>query len=105
VFLRLSQLPTGTTIVHGGASGADGLARKAARALHLNETAYPADWKRYGKRAGIVRNLEMLDLAPALVLAFWDGQSPGTRHTIEEARRRGIEVEVIPPADPPKGAA
>jgi len=37
----------------------------------------------------------MLDWEPELVLAFWDGRSTGTEHTITEANRRGIPVEVL----------
>ncbi len=38
----------------------------------------------------------MLDQEPDLVLAWWDGRSPGTRHMIETAAQRGIPVEVAP---------
>ncbi len=48
-----------------------------------------------GRRAGPERNIRMLDSTPDLVLAFWDGQSRGTRHTISEARRRNITVRVV----------
>lgn len=98
MFLRLSTLPPGTRILHGGARGADELAGRAAHALDLPATVFRPDWRRYGGRAGILRNLAMLDEGPELVIAFWDGSSPGTRHTIEEARRRGIPVEIVGPA-------
>lgn len=91
---RLSQLPRGSEIIHGGARGADQLAAQAAHILGIPEKAYPADWRGKGKRAGIIRNLEMLDQKPDLVLAFWDGESTGTKHTIDEARKRGIPVEI-----------
>ncbi len=45
-------------------------------------------------RAGIRWNLRMLDEQPDLVLAWWDGVSPGTKHMIEAAAARGIPVEV-----------
>lgn len=81
-------------IIHGAARGADRIAADCARSLGLAVTAFPADWDRYGKRAGFLRNLQMLDQAPDLVIAFqWNG-SRGTQHTIDEARRRGIDVEV-----------
>lgn len=93
---RLARLPRGSEIIHGGARGADSYAAIYARALGIPERAYPADWRGKGKRAGILRNLAMLDEKPDLVIAFWDGQSTGTKHTIDEARRRGIPVEVVP---------
>jgi hypothetical protein len=92
---RLRKLPAGTLIIHGDASGADRMAAQSAAAHDLTSRAYHADWERHGKRAGIIRNLAMLDAGPDLVLAFWDGKSPGTAHTIGEARRRGIDVEVV----------
>lgn len=81
--------------MHGTARGADRLAAGYADSLGLEVEHYPADWKRHGKRAGILRNLEMLDAEPSLVIAFWNGRSCGTKHTIDEARRRGIPVEII----------
>ena len=92
---RLAALPRGSEIIHGGARGADQSAAVAARALGIPDTAYPADWRGKGKAAGIIRNLEMLDTGPDLVLAFWDGKSTGTKHTIDEAVRRGIPVEIV----------
>jgi hypothetical protein len=56
---------------------------------------FPADWRGKGKRAGILRNLAMLDQQPDLVLAFQRDGSTGTQHTIDEARRRGVPVKVF----------
>jgi hypothetical protein len=92
---RLAELPADAEIIHGAARGADRDAQRIARELGLRETAFPADWETYGKRAGIVRNVQMLDERPDLVIAFWDGKSPGTGHTVGEAKKRGIRVEVI----------
>lgn len=92
---RLAVLSPMAVVVVGGARGADSLAEDAAYALDLHVERFPADWERYGKRAGYIRNNEMLDTKPDLVLAFWDGLSPGTAHTIKEAEKRGIPVEVI----------
>ena len=84
-----------TTIIHGGAPGADSMAAKAARTLGFKRVIeFPADWEALGRSAGIQRNLVMLDQQPDLVLAFWSGSSPGTQHTISEAKKRGIKVEV-----------
>ncbi len=85
--------PGPATIIHGGARGADQLAGRIAARLGYAVKVYEADWSR-GKRAGPERNLRMLDSKPDLVLAFWDGQSRGTAHTIAEARRRNIPVGV-----------
>ena len=94
---RLAKLPSGTEIIEGGADGADEMARNAADTLGLDVIEYPANWARHGKRAGILRNIKMLDREqPDLVIAFQLKRSRGTQHTIDEARKRGIEVEVHP---------
>lgn len=94
---RLAQLPPGCRVIHGGARGADSLAAIACRALGIPERAYPPDWRGKGRKAGIIRNVEMLDQRPGLVIAFWDGRSTGTAHTVGEAQRRGIALEVYLP--------
>lgn len=92
---RLRKLPAGTLILHGGARGADQIAGTIARTLGLQVREFRADWARLGKRAGYVRNVEMLDARPDLVLAFQLDGSRGTQHTIDAARERGIAVEVF----------
>lgn len=91
----LHPLPLDAVIVHGGAKGADILAGSIARELGLREEVHPANWDRYGIRAGLLRNDKMLDSGIDKVLAFWNGKSSGTRHTISGAKRRNIECEVI----------
>jgi DNA-binding MurR/RpiR family transcriptional regulator len=93
--MALAELPARSTIIVGGARGADTLAEEAAHHLGHVVDVYRADWDRYGKRAGYIRNALMLDQEPDLVLAFWDGESKGTLHTMKEAKRRNIPVEVI----------
>ena len=96
LWVRLDQLATerGTPfcVIHGGARGADRMADAWAdeHRVHIHEVL--PDWDRYGRRAGFVRNMEMLDLEPDLVVAFLAGESRGTRHTIREAEKRGIPV-------------
>lgn len=82
-------------VLHGDARGADRLARDVAAFYGYDVRAFPADWETHGKRAGILRNLAMLDEKPDLVLAFQVNESRGTQHTIDEARRRGIHVKVF----------
>jgi hypothetical protein len=93
---RIANLPAGVTVIHGGALGADQMAAEAAERLGLPIQAFYADWDKHGKKAGIIRNLQMLAERPDLVIAFWNGSSRGTGHTITEARKRSIPVEVIP---------
>lgn len=94
---RLSTVPRNTVVIHGAARGADRLAGIVARELGLHVAAMPALWDRYGKDAGRRRNVAMLRLRPDLVMAFWDGRSPGTRLMVALARDAGVPVEVIMP--------
>lgn len=80
------------TLMHGDARGADTIAAEIGLELGFWVEAHPADWKQHGKRAGILRNLAMLDLQPEVVFAFQRDGSRGTQHTIDEAERRGILV-------------
>lgn len=82
------------TLIHGDALGVDRMAGNIGWGLAFDVEAYPADWRKHGKAAGPIRNREMLDRCPDLVIAFQRNGSRGTADTIDEARRRGIEVEV-----------
>ena len=97
---RMARLPWGTTVIHGAAVGADSMAAQAARTHGAIVEAFPvslSEYREWGKRAPLRRNLRMLGEQPDLVLAFWNGKSGGTAHTISEARRRGIPVEIVSP--------
>jgi hypothetical protein len=80
-------------IVSGGARGADQLGEKLAKVWGYDLTVKPADWKKYGRGAGIIRNAEMAEYADVLV-AFWDGKSRGTKNMITTALLEGLEVHV-----------
>ena len=69
------------SIVSGMAHGADALGVRFAMENDVKLYEFPADWARYGKRAGFIRNEQMGNFADAL-LAFWDGESSGTRNMI-----------------------
>ena len=85
------------TVVEGEARGADTLAREEAEQLGFTVLKFPANWNQYGRAAGPIRNREMLDQHPDLVLAFHGNisASKGTRDTVEEAKRRGIPVVLV----------
>lgn len=83
-------------IIHGAASGVDSTAGGVARELGYGERCYFADWQKHGRRAGPLRNQEMLDDGkPERVLAFWDGASRGTKDMISRAEKAGVPVEVV----------
>lgn len=90
---------TDITVVHGGASGADTLADIIASALDFTIERYPAQWHRYGKKAGPIRNEEMVARGANIVLAFPAAVSPGTKHCMAVARRAGITVVNVTSGD------
>lgn len=75
---------TDETIVSGGAKGADFLGKKFAKERNLPYIEFPADWDKYGRSAGYKRNLKIVDNSD-LVIAFWNGTSKGTKHSIDLA--------------------
>lgn len=88
--LELKEL----TILNGMASGVDSLAYKWAKERNFTIEEYPAQWNRYGKAAGPMRNRQMAEKADVLI-AFWDGHSPGTQNMIEEARAKKLKIKII----------
>lgn len=84
---------TPTTVISGNARGADRLGEWWAAKHQVPCEKFPADWVLFGKSAGYRRNEVMADNAEALI-ALWDGQSKGTKHMIDIARRKGLRVYV-----------
>lgn len=74
------------TIVSGGARGADSTGAEIARKWGLHLAEYLPDWDKYGKRAGFIRNEDIVKNAD-FVLAFWDGVSRGTGNSLSIAKR------------------
>ena len=88
------KLPSDTVIISGGARGVDTWAEHAADDYGLETLIFEANWEAYGKSAGVIRNKEIIANCDRLV-AFWDGTSKGTKHSIEQARIIGKPIEVI----------
>lgn len=84
------------TIISGMAKGADTLAVQFAELYDIPCLKFPADWARYGKGAGPVRNQQMLDEGkPDLIIAFPMQSSRGTRDMINRGLMEDVEVIVI----------
>jgi len=81
-------------IISGGADGADALAERFAIEHGISFTEYPAKWRTFGKRAGILRNINMVNEADK-VIAFWDGKSAGTQFTIRYSKEKGKAPFVV----------
>jgi hypothetical protein len=80
-----------TVVIHGGATGADALAKEWCLENGFPQEEYLPHYGCWGKRAPLVRNQDMIDAKPDLVLAFPGGS--GTAHMVLIATRAGVEVE------------
>lgn len=81
-------------IVSGGAQGADSIAEHWAKWSEVDCLRIPAQWKKYGKAAGPIRNAKMCFIAePNLVVAFPGGS--GTANMISVAKAANVEVMVV----------
>lgn len=81
-------------IVSGGASGADSLGERYAKEKGYSLVTFQADWNKYGKSAGPIRNRQMANYADHLV-AFWDGKSRGTLNMINTAKELALKIKII----------
>jgi hypothetical protein len=83
-----------TEIVSGTARGVDSLGERFAAENGIPVAHFPADWTGGGRGAGFVRNYKMAEYADALI-AIWDGESRGTAHMIEAARKKGLSTIIV----------
>ena len=86
-------------IVSGGAKGADNLAETYALGHNYRLKVFKADWKKYGNRAGFLRNEEMHKYISQSedkgVVAFWDGNSKGTAHNFELSIKYNNPIKIF----------
>ena len=86
IFSSLCPLDFITEIISGGAKGADSLGADFAENNDIPLKVFPAEWNKYGKSAGFIRNQIIVNTCD-MVLAFWDGESRGTADTIAKAKK------------------
>ena len=90
-------LPSETTeIVSGGAKGIDTCARDYAQSHGVKLTEFLPEYDKYGRSAPLKRNVTIIQNSD-LVLAFWDGQSHGTKFVIDKCRELGVPIKVFQP--------
>jgi len=81
--------------VSGGcATGADNLIEMYAHDAGLPILIFYPDYNQYQRRAPLERNKLIVEAADVLI-AFWDGVSKGTAHTIELAKKKGIPIRIV----------
>ena len=85
-------------IVSGKAKGADSLGEKYAKEKGYAIDEFPANWDKYKKKAGYLRNEEMAKHAKetnGALIAFWDKKSKGTKHMIDLAKKYGLHIRIV----------
>ena len=75
-------------LIHGNAPGADKLCGEWAKSKNIKVISVDANWERYGKAAGPIRNKEILKYKPDILISFPGGR--GTNNMISEARKLGV---------------
>jgi hypothetical protein len=83
-----------STIVSGGAKGADSLAARYAKENNKKLIVFLPDWEKFGKSAGMIRNKKIVDHCDELI-AFWNGESKGTSNSINLATKQNKLIKII----------
>ena len=81
-------------IISGGARGADKLAEVYSYENNIPIEIYKAQWNKFGKKAGMIRNVEMLKKCQFAIF-FWDGKSSGTKQGIEYCKKNDVNYIVF----------
>lgn len=92
-FANLTQIKI-DEVVSGGASGVDTIGKDWAEKRNIEFKLFRPNWKEHGKKAGMVRNVEIVEYSDFL-LFFWDGKSSGTKHSISVAQKMKKQYHVI----------
>lgn len=91
---EMSLIDDVEVVVSGGARGADFLGEKWAKDNNKEILIFKPDWNKYGKRAGFIRNEDIVKNSD-YVIAFWDGESKGTKSSIDLCKKFGIKLKIV----------
>ena len=83
-----------SSVISGGAKGADTLAEKWARENNIPILLFKPDWKKYGRAAGLRRNESIIESCD-YCLAFWDGKSKGTKFSIDLCKKLKKPIKLV----------
>lgn len=99
VIARFNRYVQEIEIVSGHCAGADQLGEQYARECGYPCKVFPANWEKYGRSAGPIRNSEMIKYASEvnvpIVVAFRSPRTKGTNDTIKKATKKGFKVFVF----------
>jgi hypothetical protein len=88
-------------LIHGDCDGLDKIAGMVGKKLGFDVRSFPANWEKYGRAAGPIRNKEMINellkYESRVMFAFHDciEQSRGTKNCVTQAKKLGIECEIF----------
>jgi hypothetical protein len=89
----LDAIPDISSIISGGAKGADSLAEQWAKEKGIGTVVFKPEWAKYGMGAGVVRNRLIIEDCDYCI-AFWDGKSKGTLNSIEMCKKLNKRITV-----------
>ena len=92
--LLLSKTNQDISILCGKARGADTLGERYAKEKGYKIEYFPADWDKYGKSAGVIRNKKMASSGADALVVFWDGKSKGSLNMISVAKEYGLQIRI-----------
>ena len=86
-----------TEVVSGKARGADTMGEWWAKQNNIPVQPFPAEWNKYGKAAGPIRNKQMAKYAApdGALVAFLAPNSVGTKNMIEQATFYKLKIKVV----------
>lgn len=91
---KINDIKEITHIISGGAIGADRLGLQWAKSNNKETIIFFPEWKKYGKRAGFLRNNDIIESSDK-VIAFWDGKSKGTEHSIKLCKKLNKKCKIV----------
>lgn len=82
------------TLIEGEARGVDKISKEYAENNEWGVKSFPADWNKFGKSAGYIRNEEMVKACDCCLI-LWDGKSKGTAHDIKLCEKHNKPYQVV----------
>ena len=81
-------------ILSGGCKGADAIGERYAIENGYEIRKFVANWDKYGKAAGPIRN-EQMAIEADYIICFWDYKSRGTKSTINLCKKYNVNCKIV----------